>query len=152
MASTSKKSCLVQLSLVYCASDKSIFTKKVRICGFPSSDISSSVAYVKEINYPPQKSTTGAMHLNRVFNRPLTDLSYPRIDLDLAKSLEKFDYVIVGNSDTSDFIYNYIKPTAVIINIDNVADNNQPLSHHQRMQPQQSANRVPSFNLPCYNI
>lgn len=150
MATTSKKSCLVQLSLVYCVSDKSIFTKKVRICGFPSADISSSVAYVKEINYPPQKSVTG---IARVFNRQLTDLSHPRIDLDLAKSLEKFDYVIVGNSNTSDFICSYIKPTAVIINIDNVVDNNQPSNHHQPMQPQQSAanHRVPSFNLPCYN-
>lgn len=118
----SKKVCLVQLTLV-CggALNGSVFSKKVRICGFPLPGSASSVAYVKEINYPPQQSTLENRPNCRLSRRLLTDLSYPHIDLDLAKSLEKFDYIIVNNADTAEFIYHYIKQTAIIIDVDAAA-------------------------------
>jgi hypothetical protein len=118
----SKKVCLVQLSLVYGGVlDRSVFSKKVRICGFPLSDNASSVAYVKEINYPPQQATLSDNRQScRLNHRLLADLLYPHIDLDLAKSLEKFDYIIVNNADTAAFIHHYIKQATIIINIDAV--------------------------------
>lgn len=131
-----EKICLVQLSFDQDAVDGTLFAKKVRICGFPLGIESVSTAYVKEICYPhlsnnasrsPTSATTlaslatrkcgGSANFQRQTVR-FANLSYPRIDLDLARSLERFSVIVVSNQQSSDFISYYVNASAIIINIE----------------------------------
>lgn len=118
MTSPSKKVCIVQLSFDCDSSDSVIFTKKVRICGFPMSIENPSTAYVKEINYPHPHNLKRVPHHNRSASLQFANLSYPRIDLDLANSLDKFDYIVVNNSESAELYSDvYIMNTVEIENI-----------------------------------
>lgn len=117
----SKKICLVQLSFIRDSSDGTIFAKRVRICGFPMSIDNPSTAYVKEVNYPYPQEMRRTLQQSSIINSPLqfANLSFPRIDLDLATSLEKFEYIITSNQECAEFISYFVKPSATVINIEN---------------------------------
>lgn len=133
----SDKICLVQLSFEQDSVEGTLFCKKVRICGFPFGIDSVSTGYIKEINFPiitNQSSRTRPAPTNLAslatrkcggsanFQRQaiqFANLTYPRIDLDLARSLERFTTVVVNDQNSSDFLSHYVTPNAVIINIEN---------------------------------
>lgn len=120
LACSSKKICLVQLSFLRHSSDGTIFAKRVRICGFPLPIDNPSIAYVKEVNYPYPQEMRRTFQQNSINNSPLqfANLSFPRIDLDLATSLEKFEYIVASNQECAEFISYFVKPTATVINIE----------------------------------
>lgn len=122
----SKKICLVQLSFIRDSSDGTIFAKRVRICGFPLPIDNPSTAYVKEVNYPYPQQMRRTHQQTSIRNSPLqfANLSFPRIDLDLATSLEKFEYIIASNQESAEFISYFVKPSAVVINIENSVQQN----------------------------
>lgn len=121
LACANKKICLVQLSFIRHSSDGTIFAKRVRICGFPLPIDNPSTAYVKEVNYPYPQEMRRTLQQNSIRNSPLqfANLSFPRIDLDLATSLEKFEYIIASNQECAEFISYFVKPSAKVINIEN---------------------------------
>lgn len=143
MTSPTKKVCLVQLNFDCDSSDGTIFTKKVRICGFPLPIDNPSTAYVKEINYPHPHNLkrTGSNQNNTCSKRQFANLSYPRIDLDLANSLDKFDYIIVNNSESAEFISYYIKTTTTVINIEEAVQVIGDIQQQQYQQQHEKSHR-----------
>lgn len=76
--------------------------KTIRICGFIHSvESTAATAFVKEINYTEEARTFGNIQT--------------KTDSDLVKTLEKFDCVIVADSQAAEFISSYVKPTTQLV-------------------------------------
>lgn len=133
-----EKICLVQLSFEQDSIEGFLFCTKVRICGFPHPIDSVSTSFTKEIVFPHLTNHHGSPNSSAPTNlaslatrkcggsanfqrQPVrfANLSFPRIDLDLARSLERFSTIVVGDQKSSDFLAYYITANAVIINIEN---------------------------------
>lgn len=154
------KICLVQLSFEQDSVEGTLFCKKVRICGFPLGIESVSNGYIKQISYPHLSNSHGSRTSSAPTNLAslatrkcggsanfqrqtvrFANLSYPRIDLDLARSLERFTVIVVPNQHSSDFISYYVNANTVIINIENSlaammgsSENDPGYTHSQQTQ------------------
>lgn len=99
-----EKTCILQVG--YCTDNPSQ-PKTIRICGFLHPvESTTATAFVKEINYSVNDFAIGTIHT--------------KTDSDLVKTLEKFDCVIVADSQTSEFISYYVKPSTQLVVLQNI--------------------------------
>lgn len=121
--------CIVSIDFLYNHANF-IFAKKISICGFtPNRKIISQV-----INYPyPSKNVDiNGNNENRNYNidgnlvdvKRNGNLTYHRIDLELAKILKSCNVVIVNNANEKEFISHYTASnTCRLINIHSEENN-----------------------------
>lgn len=112
--------CLVDVDFLYNEKDY-VFAKKILVCGITH----QSQGFVKDIvyQYPETKRDQDKDILEeeeetlpRSFkNVKYGNLEFPHTDLELSKTLKKFNIIIVKNQLEKEFICNYTSNSVIVV-------------------------------------
>lgn len=115
--------CLVDVDFLYNEKDY-VFAKRILVCGITP----QSQGFVKDILYQYPKTKRGQDKgfleeeeeeeetLARSFkNVKYGNLEFPRTDLELSKTLKKFNIIIVKNHLEKEFICNYTSNPVIVV-------------------------------------
>lgn len=117
--------CLVDVDFLHNEQDY-IFAKRILVCGITK----QGKAFIKEITYPypsrsVEKDKDGANDFT-LLTKPLKNLfgnlEYHRTDLELSKTLNLFNKIIVQNEFEKEFVLQYVTNGSQIIALSTVEE------------------------------